>query len=194
MWAETVKLGISARRNCVSSVVGITLSIREGYFVRSAFPGFPAEGLAFFAGLQRNNNREWFQPRKAIFDETVKQPMRELVSAVNSAMKSFAPDYVTDPGQGDLPHLSRHPLQQGQDAVQGPHCGLVFAARGQGGRGVLLRGFAQGGGDRRRHLRAASRKRCSPSGSTWRSGTRNSARSPGRARFASFSARCRASS
>ena len=65
--------------------------------MRSVFPGFPAEGLAFFSSLQRNNRREWFQPRKAIFEATMKQPMRELVVAVNSAMKSFAPDYVTDP-------------------------------------------------------------------------------------------------
>jgi uncharacterized protein (TIGR02453 family) len=65
--------------------------------VRSVFPGFPAEGLAFFSSLQRNNRREWFQPRKAIFEASMKQPMRELVGAVNSAMKSFAPDYVTDP-------------------------------------------------------------------------------------------------
>jgi len=65
--------------------------------VLSAFPGFPAEGLAFFSSLQRNNRREWFQPRKAIFEATMKQPMRDLVGAVNSAMKSFAPEYVTDP-------------------------------------------------------------------------------------------------
>jgi uncharacterized protein (TIGR02453 family) len=65
--------------------------------VRLVFPGFPAEGLAFFAALQRHNRREWFQPRKAIFEEKLKQPMRELVSAVNAAMRSFAPDYVTDP-------------------------------------------------------------------------------------------------
>ena len=65
--------------------------------MRSVFPGFPAEGLAFFSSLQRNNRREWFQPRKAIFEETLKQPMRDLVGAVNSAMKSFAPDYMTDP-------------------------------------------------------------------------------------------------
>ena len=65
--------------------------------MRSVFPGFPAEGLAFFASLQRHNRREWFQPRKAIFEATLKQPMRELVGAVNSAMRSFAPDYATDP-------------------------------------------------------------------------------------------------
>lgn len=65
--------------------------------MRSVFPGFPAAGLEFFAALQRHNRREWFQPRKAIFEETLKQPMRELVGAVNAAMKSFAPDYATDP-------------------------------------------------------------------------------------------------
>ncbi len=65
--------------------------------MKSAFPGFPAEGLEFFRKLQRNNRREWFQPRKAIFEASLKQPMRELVAAVNDSMKSFAPQYVTDP-------------------------------------------------------------------------------------------------
>jgi uncharacterized protein (TIGR02453 family) len=47
--------------------------------------------------LARHNNRDWFLPRKPTFDEKVKQPMRQLVEAVNAAMKSFAPEYVTDP-------------------------------------------------------------------------------------------------
>src|SRR6185295_2433771 len=34
---------------------------------------------------------------KAIFEETLKQPMRQLVEALNAAMKGFAPEYVTDP-------------------------------------------------------------------------------------------------
>jgi len=63
----------------------------------SGFAGFPAEGLAFFASLQRHNQREWFQPRKHIFDDQLKQPMRALVAAVNSALQRFAPDYVNDP-------------------------------------------------------------------------------------------------
>src|ERR1035437_3267801 len=63
----------------------------------SRFPGFPAETISFFRGWARNNTRDWFQPRKPIFDEKVKQPMRELVEALNGAMKSFAPEYATDP-------------------------------------------------------------------------------------------------
>lgn len=65
--------------------------------MRSAFPGFPPEAVQFFRGLTRHNNRDWFQPRKAIFEEKVKQPMRELVGAVNRAMTTFAPEFATDP-------------------------------------------------------------------------------------------------
>jgi uncharacterized protein (TIGR02453 family) len=64
---------------------------------RPAFRGFPEEALAFFCSLERNNRREWFQPRKPIFDEKVKRPMLELVAAINSEMQTFAPLHVTEP-------------------------------------------------------------------------------------------------
>lgn len=67
--------------------------------MRSRFPGFPPEALQFFRALARHNNRDWFQPRKTIFEEQVKQPMRELVEALNGAMKTFAPEYATDPNK-----------------------------------------------------------------------------------------------
>jgi uncharacterized protein (TIGR02453 family) len=65
----------------------------------SSFPGFPPETLAFFRGLARHNNREWFLPRKPVFEEKVKRPMYDLVEAVNAAMRRFAPDYATDPAR-----------------------------------------------------------------------------------------------
>jgi uncharacterized protein (TIGR02453 family) len=65
--------------------------------VRSTFPGFPSEAIDFFRGLARNNNREWFQSRKQIFEEQLKQPMRALVEAVNAALMGFAPEFVTEP-------------------------------------------------------------------------------------------------
>ena len=63
----------------------------------SPFPGFPTEALQFFRGLARNNNREWFLPRKPLFEEKVKEPMRQLVDALNLALHDFAPEYETDP-------------------------------------------------------------------------------------------------
>jgi len=63
----------------------------------SPFPGFSPEALQFFRGLARNNRREWFLPRKALFEEKVKEPMRQLVDALNIALHDFAPEYETDP-------------------------------------------------------------------------------------------------
>lgn len=61
------------------------------------FTGFPPEALMFFRGLARNNRREWFQPRKEIFENTVRQPMIELVEALNAGFAKLAPEYITDP-------------------------------------------------------------------------------------------------
>jgi uncharacterized protein (DUF2461 family) len=44
----------------------------------SAFSAFPKEGLQFLRSLQRNNNREWFQEHKGIYDEYVQTPMTNL--------------------------------------------------------------------------------------------------------------------
>lgn len=63
----------------------------------AAFQGFPKEGLAFLKGLEKNNNREWFQARKETFENSVKAPMEALVEAVNARMVKFAPQHVTEP-------------------------------------------------------------------------------------------------
>jgi len=55
--------------------------------------------VAFFRGLARNNNRDWFLPRKAVFDEKVKEPMRQLVEALNGEIRRFAPLHVADPNK-----------------------------------------------------------------------------------------------
>jgi uncharacterized protein (TIGR02453 family) len=65
--------------------------------VPNVFAGFPKEMATFFRGLKRNNRREWFQPRKDVFDLDVKGPMTLLVEALNREFAKFAPHYVTDP-------------------------------------------------------------------------------------------------
>jgi uncharacterized protein (TIGR02453 family) len=66
---------------------------------KSPFPGFPEEAIKFFRGLDRNNHRDWFQPRKPVFDEQIKAPMIQLCEALNVALKRFAPNYVSDPAK-----------------------------------------------------------------------------------------------
>ena len=63
----------------------------------AGFPGFPPEGIAFLRALEKNNRREWFQPRKHVYDEKVKRPMTDLVARVMGAMMEFAPDHVGEP-------------------------------------------------------------------------------------------------
>jgi uncharacterized protein (TIGR02453 family) len=63
------------------------------------FGGFPPQAMTFFRGLKKNNTREWFQPRKEIYDEKVKGPMLQLVNAMMSRLADFAPDHVSDPGK-----------------------------------------------------------------------------------------------
>jgi uncharacterized protein (TIGR02453 family) len=61
------------------------------------FPGFSPEAITFLRILKRNNRREWFQPRKEVFETKWKAPMIQLVEAVNAELLDFAPDHITDP-------------------------------------------------------------------------------------------------
>jgi uncharacterized protein (TIGR02453 family) len=63
----------------------------------ATFAGFPSETLAFLRRLKRNNNREWFLKNKEIYEQKVKAPMTELVLALGSEMKEFAPELGTEP-------------------------------------------------------------------------------------------------
>ncbi|MGA2881180.1 MAG: DUF2461 domain-containing protein [Bryobacteraceae bacterium] len=65
--------------------------------MRTAFAGFPPDMVRFFRSLKRNNRREWFQPRKHLFEQHVKAPMLDLVGAINAELAKFAPEYVTEP-------------------------------------------------------------------------------------------------
>jgi uncharacterized protein (TIGR02453 family) len=44
-----------------------------------AFGGWPAEALAFYAGLEDDNSKEYWTRRKAVYQEQVLRPMEELL-------------------------------------------------------------------------------------------------------------------
>jgi uncharacterized protein (TIGR02453 family) len=44
-----------------------------------AFGGWPAEALAFYAGLEDDNSKEYWTGRKAVYQERVLRPMEELL-------------------------------------------------------------------------------------------------------------------
>src|SRR5579883_1113976 len=61
------------------------------------FAGFRPAALRFLRGLARNNRRDWFEPRRAIYDEELRLPMRALLSEVDVRLATIAPELVADP-------------------------------------------------------------------------------------------------
>ena len=43
------------------------------------FSGFPREAFSFWKGLERHNNREWFQAHRAQYEQAVRRPMQLLI-------------------------------------------------------------------------------------------------------------------
>ncbi len=55
---------------------------------------FSPEAMKFLRGLARNNDREWFEARRAVYERAVKAPMLALVDEITAAMAEFAPEHV----------------------------------------------------------------------------------------------------
>ena len=83
----------------------------------TVFPGFSVEMVQFFRKLKRNNRREWFQPRKHLFDQHAKEPMLELVAAINAELIKFAPTADGKPAaiyrEADLRWASKDAMEKG---------------------------------------------------------------------------------
>jgi uncharacterized protein (TIGR02453 family) len=58
---------------------------------------FSNEAIKFLRGLKRNNDRIWFDERKAIYERELKTPMLALIGEINEAMLDFAPMHVRPP-------------------------------------------------------------------------------------------------
>ena len=79
------------------ALLSLKAAARYGRDMKPRFPGFPSEARKFLKQLKRNNNRDWFIPRKSVYEEKVKAPMTELVLALGEAMHDFVPELVADP-------------------------------------------------------------------------------------------------
>ena len=98
----------------------------------SSFSGFPTAGLQFLKSLKRNNRREWFQPRKHLYEEHVKEPMLTLVAAVNRELARFAPNYITDPKKA-LFRIYRDTRFSNDKTPYKTHVAAYFSRRGSDG-------------------------------------------------------------
>lgn len=60
------------------------------------FTGFPKDYLAFFRELSKNNNREWFEVNRHRYEESVKEPLRSFIGAMDLPLGRFADCFIAD--------------------------------------------------------------------------------------------------
>ena len=53
------------------------------------FQGFSPETMDFLWGLRFNNNREWFEPHKKQYQETLYEPMKALARELSEGLRDF---------------------------------------------------------------------------------------------------------
>jgi uncharacterized protein (TIGR02453 family) len=63
----------------------------------ATFTGFRPEAIQFLADLATNNDRAWFQPRKAEYERLLKEPMEALVAALAERFEQRGLPLLADP-------------------------------------------------------------------------------------------------
>ncbi len=92
---------------------------------------FPPEAIAFLKGLEKHNTREWFQPRKEIFETKLKAPMLELVERINAELLNFAPEHITEPKKA-VYRIYRDTRFSKDKTPYKTHLAAIFPRRGLG--------------------------------------------------------------
>jgi uncharacterized protein (TIGR02453 family) len=65
----------------------------------AGFAGFQAEALQFLADLAENNDRAWFQPRKADFERLIREPTEALCVALAERFAARGLPLQADPAR-----------------------------------------------------------------------------------------------
>jgi uncharacterized protein (TIGR02453 family) len=55
---------------------------------------FTDETMKFLRGLKRNNDREWFEARREVYERAVRAPLLAVVDEISHAMEGFAQEHV----------------------------------------------------------------------------------------------------
>ena len=60
---------------------------------------FSPAAVKFLRGLKRNNDREWFNARKDVYERELKAPMLALIEEINGQLESVGPEFVREPAK-----------------------------------------------------------------------------------------------
>jgi len=93
------------------------------------FPGFRPEALQFLRDLRENNDRDWFKPRKAVYDDDLLWPARCLVADVATEASRAGLPLTADPMKGIF-RIYRDTRFSKNKAPYKTHVGLVWSRSG----------------------------------------------------------------
>ena len=99
MTPATQRLRSTAKKGRVKAAPATsrTAPISQGNPELGTNAWFTPAALKFLRSLERNNRREWFEPRKPEFERELKRPMLHIIEQITSAMAEFAPAHVRPP-------------------------------------------------------------------------------------------------
>lgn len=89
----------------------------------STFAGIPPEAFGFYAQLEENNNRDWWQEHKATYEQAVKQPLTALLSELEP---EFGPAKLFRPNRDIRFSLDKSPYKTAQGAYAARQEGVGF--------------------------------------------------------------------
>jgi uncharacterized protein (TIGR02453 family) len=58
---------------------------------------FTPAALRFFRGLEKHNDKTWFEAHREDYETQVREPMRDLIGEMNARFATFAPEIAGDP-------------------------------------------------------------------------------------------------
>lgn len=100
----------------------------------SAFSKFEPEALTFLRGLKRNNEKSWFEARRATYERAVLAPLKLLAEEFDVRFARLAPEFVAPPKRA-LFRIHRDVRFSKDKSPYKPHAALWVFHR-DAGRGV----------------------------------------------------------
>jgi uncharacterized protein (TIGR02453 family) len=113
----------------------------------STFSGFRPEAIDFLADLAANNEREWFNPRKAEYERLLKEPLEAMVAALSERLAARDIPLQADPKRSIF-RIYRDTRFSKDKSPYKTHLGATFPwlERSPEGTTVVVDGSAHGNG------------------------------------------------